>query len=121
MKATKPILQPLAVLASDAARLLGISDVHFRKLKRSALMGPRPVQLGFGSEETAERGERWNVAELTAWLNAGCPPRSVWLQMKAKRLPEFLHFEELEGVAAGDLEPDEVAESAMVWTDDFKP
>jgi hypothetical protein len=87
--------QPLAVLASEAARMLGISDVHFRKLKRSPLMGPRPVQLGLGPEETGERGERWNVSELTAWLNAGCPPREHWDEMKATRLPQFVTFEQL--------------------------
>jgi hypothetical protein len=95
--------QPLAVLASEAARLLGISDVHFRKLKRSPLMGPRPVQLGLGPEETGERGERWNVAELTAWLNAGCPPREIWDEMKATRLPQFVTFVQRRGEPSGPV------------------
>jgi hypothetical protein len=104
MNQTKPSPQPLAVLASEAARLLGISDVHFRKLKRSPLMGPRPVQLGLGPEETGERGERWNVAELTAWLNAGCPPREIWDEMKATRLPQFVTYERSRGEPSGPVQ-----------------
>lgn len=106
MNRQKPSTPPLAVLANEAARLLGISDVHFRKLKRSPLMGPRPVQLGLGPEETGERGERWNVAELTAWLNAGCPPRDQWDEMKATRLPQFVTFEQLGFEPAGRNQPD---------------
>lgn len=102
MKGQKITPPPLAVLASEAARLLGISDGHFRKLKRSPLMRPRPVQLGLGPEETGERGERWNVAELTVWLNAGCPCRERWDDMKATRLPQCVTFEQLQ-----DLPPDD--------------
>ena len=104
MKGQKPTTPPLAVLASEAARMLGISDVHFRKLKRSPLMGPRPVQLGLGPEETGERGERWNVAELTAWLNAGCPNRERWDEMKATRLPQFVTFEQLRVEPSGPVQ-----------------
>ena len=61
-----PSLQVLAVPAEKAARLLGISRSQWWKLHSQGKIPP-PVRLG-------TKTPRWNVAELQAWLAAGCPP-----------------------------------------------
>ena len=64
----------LAIPASEAAKLLGISERHLWALNTSARL-PRPIRLG--------RSVRWNRAELEAWLVAGAPRRDRWEQIKA--------------------------------------
>ena len=59
----------LALPAGEVAKLLGISERHLWALNSSGRL-PRPVRLG--------RAVRWNLAELRAWLEAGCPERSRW-------------------------------------------
>ncbi len=61
--------EPLAVDSKGAAKLLGISDRHWRRLDVAEQV-PEAVRLG--------QSVRWGVAELRAWVAAGCPPRSVW-------------------------------------------
>jgi excisionase family DNA binding protein len=63
----------LLVTAREAAKLLGISERHFRKLVASG-GAPRPVRLG--------RSVRWNVDELRAWTAAGSPSRERWEVMR---------------------------------------
>jgi len=60
----------LAVSASDAAKLLGISPAHFFNLKRSGRLGPKGMRLG--------RAVRYGCAELEAWIRAGTPGREKW-------------------------------------------
>lgn len=71
MSTTSQPLAPerLALPAADTANLLGISLRHLRALDASGRL-PRPIRLG--------RAVRWNLAELRAWLDAGCPPRAEW-------------------------------------------
>lgn len=69
-----PQRQPLAVDTSEAARLCSISVRHFLKLDAEDRLGPACLRLG--------ASVRWNVAELTDWLNAGCPDRENWQSMK---------------------------------------
>lgn len=64
----------LAVPAKDAAALLGISRAQFFKL-HSAGKVPAPVYLG-------AKAPRWSVAELRAWLEAGCPDRQAWQRLR---------------------------------------
>ena len=64
----------LAVTARDAARLLGISRAQLYRLHSSGRL-PRPVYLG-------GRAPRWYVEELRAWLDAGCPDRQTWEQLR---------------------------------------
>lgn len=71
-EANRPI-DPLAVDADGAARLLGVSVRHWWALHSSGRC-PRPIALG--------RARRWAVDELRAWLAAGCPERSKWETMK---------------------------------------
>lgn len=48
---------------------LGVSRSMVHKLNAAGKL-PAPVRLG--------RCLRWRADEITAWLAAGCPARSVW-------------------------------------------
>ena len=64
------VREPLAVDIASAARLLGISESHLFAMRRAGRFGPKPIKLG--------RSCRFLVAELKAWLEAGCPSAAVW-------------------------------------------
>jgi len=64
---------PLLVTATEAARLLGVSRTTFYRLHSSGRV-PLPVNLG--------RSVRWRSRELDAWVQAGCPARVKWEQIK---------------------------------------
>lgn len=66
---------PLAVAAKKAAEMLDISRAQFMKLHAVGKV-PMPVRLG-------TRAPRWRVAELSDWLDAGCPDRQTWDRMRA--------------------------------------
>lgn len=61
----------LLVSGVDAARLVGLSGRTWRRLDLTGQI-PKPIRIG-GSR-------RWSVADLTAWIAAGCPGRSRWEQ-----------------------------------------
>lgn len=67
----------LAITASDAARLLGISRGQFWKL-HSAGKVPPPIYLG-------RKAPRWRLDELRAWLAAGCPDRQTWQRLQGSK------------------------------------
>jgi predicted DNA-binding transcriptional regulator AlpA len=58
--------------AHEFGGLLSLSDRSIRRKDRAGLI-PRPVDLG-GSI-------RWRLAEVRAWIQAGCPPRKAWEKM----------------------------------------
>ena len=64
---------PLAVDSFGAARLLGISESHWRILA-SAGRCPPGFRLG--------RRRLWAVAELSAWIAAGAPTADKWRAMQ---------------------------------------
>ena len=66
-------LERLAVPATNAAELLGISPRHFWNLHSRGLL-PSPLRLG--------RSVRWSRVELEAWVAAGAPPRDQWESSK---------------------------------------
>lgn len=66
-------LQPLAVNGQDAARLVGVSGRSWRRLDAQGLV-PQALRVG-GSK-------RWSVAELRGWIEAGCPARARWVQLR---------------------------------------
>ena len=68
--------RPLAVGAGDAARFVGISPSHFKKLHRTARV-PAPIRLGARCV--------WSLEELGAWLEAGAPERSRWESIRTTR------------------------------------
>jgi predicted DNA-binding transcriptional regulator AlpA len=61
---------PLAVSATDAAALVGVSRAQWWKLHAAGKV-PLPVYLG-------SRAPRWRVDELRDWLAAGAPNRQTW-------------------------------------------
>jgi predicted DNA-binding transcriptional regulator AlpA len=65
--------EPLAIDAADVGKLLGVSERHVWSMNSRGRL-PRPIRLG--------RAVRWRVAELQAWLAAGCPERSRWEAMR---------------------------------------
>lgn len=69
---TTPV-EPIAFPAADAARFIGVSPSHFYALQKTGRL-PLPVRLG--------RCVRWRRAELSAWMDAGCPALERWNVMK---------------------------------------
>lgn len=63
-------LAPLMLNAAGSARLIGVSKATWARMD-SAGKVPDPVRLSSGCV-------RWRVADLTDWINAGCPPRAEW-------------------------------------------
>jgi predicted DNA-binding transcriptional regulator AlpA len=66
-------MEPLLVRAPDAARLCGVSEATWHRL-RSAGRTPAPVQLG--------GAVLWRVSELRDWCAAGCPDHQTWEALK---------------------------------------
>ena len=64
--------------AAEAAGLLKVSRRQLDRLNVSDGIGPRPVRIG--------RSVRWQRAELTAWVTAGCPDRSEWDARRASAI-----------------------------------
>ena len=65
-------VDPLLVGADDAAKLLGIGRSLFYSLHSSGQLGPLPIRLG--------RRALWRREELAAWIRAGCPGRTRWVE-----------------------------------------
>jgi predicted DNA-binding transcriptional regulator AlpA len=61
----------LLIDIKDLARLLAVSPRHVFQLNKQQLL-PEPVRLG--------RLVRWSLAEVRAWVAAGCPPRREWAE-----------------------------------------
>jgi predicted DNA-binding transcriptional regulator AlpA len=74
-------IQPLAVGAADAARMMGICRASWLCLVNS---GAAPAGLRLG------RRVVWQVAELDGWLSAGAPGLDQWERLKRtdrRRMP----------------------------------
>ena len=69
-----PTTEPLLVDAAGVGTLLGISANMVWKLQATGRLGPLPVRLG--------RCVRWRLEELGAWVEAGCPTRDQWQQLR---------------------------------------
>jgi predicted DNA-binding transcriptional regulator AlpA len=67
------VAEPLAVGAAEAARLCGISRSTFLAHLATGHV-PLGVRIG--------RRRVWPIADLRAWLLAGCPERHRWDNMK---------------------------------------
>jgi predicted DNA-binding transcriptional regulator AlpA len=62
--------------ARIAARLCSVGKTLWFKLHSSGRC-PMPVKLG--------RRTLWNIQELRAWVDAGCPCRLTWETMKKNK------------------------------------
>ena len=74
MSKVKTNLEPLLVCGDETARLLGIGSALFHQMKSDGRLGPLPISFG--------RKRLYDVAELRAWISAGCPSREIWQKMK---------------------------------------
>lgn len=72
-----PSITRLAVGPADAFKLAGISPSHGFAMQRAGKWGPKPIRLG--------RSKRFLVAEISAWLAAGAPPRAKWETMRGAK------------------------------------
>jgi predicted DNA-binding transcriptional regulator AlpA len=71
---SREALQPLLLPAGDAARLCGISEVTWYRLKAAGKL-PQPVRLG--------GRVLWRLEELRDWIAAGCPAAREWAARRA--------------------------------------
>lgn len=69
MIAPAPTTSPLAVDATAAGALVGISARSWRRLNAAGEC-PRPLHIG-GSV-------RWDVSVIRRWIGAGCPSRAAF-------------------------------------------
>jgi predicted DNA-binding transcriptional regulator AlpA len=76
MSDNAPNIEPLAVDARAAARLCSVSRSLWFVMD-SAGQVPEGVRLG--------RRRVWPLAELRAWLAAGCPSRDRWQAIRGVR------------------------------------
>lgn len=70
------VAKALVVDAIELARLLDMSVRTIRRLDCSGKL-PRPVRIG--------GAVRWLVAEIEAWLAAGCPDRQRWEAIRGSK------------------------------------
>ena len=63
----------LCVDAKGAGALFALSDRQWRQLNTMGQV-PEPRKIG--------AAVRWPLAELAAWLEAGCPDRAAWEAMR---------------------------------------
>jgi predicted DNA-binding transcriptional regulator AlpA len=67
------VSEQLLVDAVTTCKLLSISISTLHALKRTDRL-PDPIYLG--------RSVRWNLEELRAWVNCGCPAKHRWEAMR---------------------------------------
>jgi predicted DNA-binding transcriptional regulator AlpA len=65
--------EPALLTIKDIAAMTQRSTVS---LARDAVEGRMPAGLKIG------RARRWRAAEIRAWIDAGCPARGAWEQMR---------------------------------------
>lgn len=63
--------EPLLLSAGDAAKLLGIGRTKFYEMHSTGRLGPMAIEFG--------KRKVWRMADLRAWVDAGCPHRDKWL------------------------------------------
>lgn len=66
--AASPLKGPV-LTAKQLADILSISTRTVWRFDSAGFM-PKPIRLG--------KTVRWKAEEVTAWIEAGCPVRSVW-------------------------------------------
>lgn len=69
-------ITPALLTIPQVCRLLNIARPTFYKLSASGAFGLLPVKLG------ACRKVLYQRAEIEAWLQADCPPRKRWQEMR---------------------------------------
>lgn len=70
-------VEKLLVSASEAARILGVGRTKFYEMHTSGRLGPVAIQFG--------KRKVWRLADLRAWVAAGCPYRDDWLKKEGQK------------------------------------
>lgn len=70
---TMEVTEKLLLTAEESANLVGLSRSKFYELRSSGRV-PAPIRLG-GSV-------RWRKQELVEWVEAGCPSRIRWEEIR---------------------------------------
>ncbi|MAT38731.1 MAG: hypothetical protein CL946_03925 [Ectothiorhodospiraceae bacterium] len=70
------VLKPATLDTAELAKMLGVSERHIANMDVQELL-PAPVRLG--------RLKRWTVANVEAWLAAGCPDRKTFDSAKTQQ------------------------------------
>jgi excisionase family DNA binding protein len=65
-------MEPLLIPDTIAAAMAGISRAHWHRLRAAGKLPPA-VRLG--------RKVLWRRADVTAWIEAGCPDARTWAAM----------------------------------------
>jgi predicted DNA-binding transcriptional regulator AlpA len=65
-----PAADPMLIAAKRFAELMAVSLATFNRMKAAGKL-PRPIELSRGCH-------RWRLAEVRAWIEAGCPPIREW-------------------------------------------
>lgn len=60
----------LMIDTRTTAKLLNISPRTLHRLDEEQAI-PQPMRIG-------KKVIRWRLAEIRAWMDAGCPPRRIW-------------------------------------------
>ena len=68
----------LMITTRDMAEFLGISAKKISQLRCTDRL-PLPCRLGIGN------CLRWSVLELLEWVEAGCPRRVKWIELRRSR------------------------------------
>ncbi len=69
------VVTPLLVDAETLGRMLGVSRKTIYNWLQDGRLGPLPVK-------TLGRRTLWKTSEVSAWVSAGCPERTTWLELQ---------------------------------------
>jgi len=67
-------VEKLLVDVTEAARMLGIGRTLLYEMLVDGRLGPIPITFG--------RKKLWRTEELRHWVEAACPGREKWQQIK---------------------------------------
>lgn len=71
----RPGVDPMLIDGRHFAQLLAVSMATLNRRKAAGKL-PRPIELSRGCH-------RWRLAEVRAWIEAGCPPLKEWAARQA--------------------------------------
>jgi predicted DNA-binding transcriptional regulator AlpA len=70
---------PMAPLLIDAKHLAESLSLGLRTVRAMNTTGKLPAPVRLGGRVV------WRLAEVTDWVNAGCPDRTTWIAIRAAR------------------------------------
>lgn len=73
-------VEKLLCSTNDAAAMLGVGKSKFYQMHSTGTLGPMPILL--------DTKKMWSVDELRQWVQAGCPIREKWQQIRGNNSSE---------------------------------